>query len=63
MNGVATPQGKWQKAKDPNGKTYYYHVDTKQSSWTNPEETGAAPAAAVSLRHIVVDSERMTNMP
>lgn len=38
MNGVATPQGKWREAKDPNGKTYYYHIDTKQTSWTKPEE-------------------------
>ena len=32
---------KWKSAKDPDGRTYYYHVKTRISQWEPPQWTEA----------------------
>ena len=39
------PMG-WKDAKAPDGRTYYFHTETKETTWTRPAADLAAPAAA-----------------
>ena len=34
----ALPTG-WAEAKDPQGRTYYWHTTTKKTTWTRPDST------------------------
>ena len=36
----------WKDAKAPDGRTYYFHTETKETTWTRPAAALAAPAAA-----------------
>lgn len=36
----------WAEATAPNGRTYYYHSETKQTRWDKPEDFDAAAAPA-----------------
>jgi hypothetical protein len=36
----------WQELKDPQGRTYYYNKETKESSWSVPPELQSARATA-----------------
>merc|ERR1719471_2428058 len=36
--GAKKTVNKWRTAKAGNGKTYYYHTETKATSWDMPEE-------------------------
>ncbi|KAL9621950.1 MAG: hypothetical protein Q9160_003612 [Pyrenula sp. 1 TL-2023] len=38
MNGVAAPPGLWQEARNPEGRVYYYNVQTKATQWTKPAD-------------------------
>ena len=38
MNGVAAPPGLWQEARAPDGRTYYYNTQTKETSWSKPAD-------------------------
>jgi len=43
MQGGGGDASKWKKAHDPNsGKDYWYHVDTKETTWNMPPEVAAA---------------------
>ncbi|XP_040295341.1 pre-mRNA-processing factor 40 homolog A isoform X1 [Bufo bufo] len=34
----AKPKSMWTEHKSPDGRTYYYHIETKQSTWEKPDE-------------------------
>jgi len=43
-SGTAPSISDWREAQTPDGKTYYYNVKTKETSWTNPNgEEGPTP--------------------
>ena len=42
---ASLPAG-WKQAKAPDGRTYYFHTETKETTWTRPAAALAAPAAA-----------------
>ena len=35
----------WKETKAPDGRTYFYHAETKKTSWTRPTADGAAGSA------------------
>ena len=46
-SAVATPSSSWRSASDPtSGRTYYWHLETRERQWERPAELDAAPAAA-----------------
>lgn len=38
MNGTHAPAALWQEARAPDGRTYYYNVQTKETSWQKPAD-------------------------
>ena len=38
MNEIAVPPGLWQEARNPEGRVYYYNVQTKATQWSKPTE-------------------------
>lgn len=36
MNGLPPNPGPWQETRAPDGRTYYYHTITKETTWTKP---------------------------
>lgn len=38
MNGVPHPTGLWQEARAPDGRTYYFNTQTKETSWQKPPD-------------------------
>ncbi|WPG99480.1 Hypothetical protein R9X50_00229500 [Acrodontium crateriforme] len=47
----------WAEAKAPDGRTYYYHSVTKQTSWTKPDDfDGPATPAAVTADQAAIDA-------
>eukprot|EP01102_Stenamoeba_stenopodia_P010181 TRINITY_DN303_c0_g1_i2.p1 TRINITY_DN303_c0_g1~~TRINITY_DN303_c0_g1_i2.p1 ORF type:complete len:556 (-),score=195.27 TRINITY_DN303_c0_g1_i2:87-1754(-) len=48
----------WKEFKDPSGRTYYYNVLTKETSWDKPEDFGAQPAASAAKSAPVASSAK-----
>lgn len=38
MNGVPPIAGLWQEARAPDGRSYYYNTQTKETSWQKPQD-------------------------
>jgi pre-mRNA-processing factor 40 len=38
MNGHSAPPSLWQKARNADGRVYYYNTVTKATQWTKPED-------------------------
>jgi hypothetical protein len=38
MNAMPAPGSLWQEARTPEGRVYYFNVNTKATQWTKPEE-------------------------
>jgi pre-mRNA-processing factor 40 len=38
MNAPTGPASLWQEARTPEGRAYYYNVQTKATQWTKPVE-------------------------
>lgn len=38
MNGLPPTPGQWQEARAPDGRTYFFHTATKETTWTKPAE-------------------------
>lgn len=48
MNGVPAPV-MWQEARNEDGRVYYFHVVTKATQWTKPEELMSPAERAVAI--------------
>ena len=38
MNGYPAPASLWQEARTPDGRSYYYNAETRETRWQKPEE-------------------------
>lgn len=38
MPGMPAQKSLWSEHKAPDGRTYFYHAETKQSAWEKPDE-------------------------
>jgi len=41
LGNSTNTQSRWKETLSPDGKKYYYNVDTRQTSWTLPKESSA----------------------
>jgi len=55
VNGTGPSPGLWQEARTPEGKLYYYHSQTKATSWTKPVESTAEVRLDYLQRSIVAN--------
>lgn len=60
MNGAASL---WQEAKAADGRTYYYHTQTKATQWTKPAEMMGAAEVASSTRKMCTETDGITSAP
>ena len=44
--------GRWRRATDSGGRVYYHHLDTRETSWTQPDGKEVEPKAGTELREV-----------